>query len=116
MVNEDSAHRVRGHAEKMCSILPTHMALVDEPKVDLMDERRRLKRVVYALTSKLAGRDAPELVIDERQQLFERSGVASTPVGQQRRDAPGRGHRRQGATASAPRPSIAISNRKCRGS
>src|SRR5262249_23395901 len=98
MVDEDSAHRLRGHAEKMCSILPTDLALVDESQVDLMDQRRRLQRVVYALTSKLARRDAPELVVDERQQLLERSCVASTPVGQQRGDAPRRSHTSQAAT------------------
>jgi hypothetical protein len=62
------------------SILPVDLALIDETQVDLVDERRRLQRVIHALASELTGSDAAQLGIQERQELVERGGVAATSI------------------------------------
>jgi hypothetical protein len=80
MVDENAAHRLCGHAEEVRSILPVDLALIDETQVDLVDERRRLQRVIHALASELTGSDAAQLGIQERQELVERGGVAATPI------------------------------------
>ena len=80
VVNQDPAHDLCRDAEEVRSILPVDMALVDEPEVDLVNERRRLQGVVRPLASKLPRGRAPKLCIHERQQLIERSPIAATPI------------------------------------
>jgi hypothetical protein len=52
--------------------------VIDQLEVRLVDDFRRAQRVVAALALKLAVRDAPQLVVDERQQAVE--GVAVAPL------------------------------------
>src|SRR6185503_20835344 len=75
------------------AILPVDLPLIDEPDVHLVHKGRRLQGMVSPLAPKLAGRNASELRIDERQQLVQRSPVAATPIGEQRRDVARRDHR-----------------------
>ena len=84
---------LRGDTKEMRPILPVDLALIDEPDVHLVHKGGRLQGVVGPLAPKLARRDAPELRIDERQQLIERSPVAATPIAEQCRDVARRDHR-----------------------
>jgi hypothetical protein len=52
---------------------------VDEPQVGLVDERRRLQRVIVAFVAHVPPRNAAELVLDEHDQLIERSRLAASP-------------------------------------
>jgi hypothetical protein len=76
----------------MRPILPVDLPLIDEPDEHLVDEGRWLQGVVSPLAAKLAGRHAPQLRIDEWQQLVERSPVAATPIAEQGRDVARRDH------------------------
>ena len=49
VVHEDPAHDLRRDTEEVRAILPIDLALVNEPHVRLMDQGRRLQRVVRAL-------------------------------------------------------------------
>ena len=80
VIDQDPAHDLCRDAKEVCSILPVDLALVDEPEVDLVDERRRLQRVVSSLAPKLARGRPAELSVDEREQLIERSPIAATPI------------------------------------
>ena len=111
VIDEDASHRLRRDAEEVCPILPVHLTLIDQSQVDLMHQGRRLQRVVHAFAAKLAGGYAAELIVDERQQLLERGRVASTPVSQQRRDAPTRRHIRLQAKDRGIRCSAAMFQR-----
>jgi hypothetical protein len=93
VIDQDAAHDVRGDTKEMRSILPVDLPLIDEPDEDLVHQGRRLQGVVSPFAPKLAGRDAPELRIDEWQQLVERSPVAATPIAEQCRDIARRAHR-----------------------
>ena len=86
VIDQDPAHDLRRDTKEVRSILPIDLPLIDEPQVHLMNERRRLQGVVGPLATKLAGRNATELRIDERQQLIECTAVAATPLAEQRRD------------------------------
>jgi hypothetical protein len=86
VVDEDAAHDLRRDTKEVRAILPIDLALVDEPEVRLMNQGRRLQRVVRTLAPKLACGHPAKLRVDEWQQLTERSPVATTPIAEQRRD------------------------------
>ena len=80
VIDQDPAHDLCRDAKKVCPILPVDLALIDEPQVDLVNERRRLQRVVSPLAPKLARGRPAELGVDEREQQIERSPIAATPI------------------------------------
>jgi hypothetical protein len=92
VIDQDAAHDLRRDTKEMRSILPIHLALIDEPDEHLVHKGSRLQGVVSPLAPKLAGRNASELRIDEWQQLVKRSPVAATPIAEQCRDVARRDH------------------------
>ena len=89
VIDEDPAHDLRCHAEKVCPIPPIHVPLVNEPQIHLVNQGRGLERVAGSLTPKMPRRHPTQLRVDQRQQLIERTLVASAPVTEQRRDIAG---------------------------
>jgi len=90
VVDEDSSHHLRRDAKEVRAILPIDVPLIDEPNEHLVYKGGRLQRVVGTLVPKLAQGDAAELLIDDWQQLVERSSVAATPIAEQCRHVVGR--------------------------
>jgi len=86
VIDQDPAHDLRRDTKEVGSILPIDLTLVDQPDVHLMNEGRRLQGVVGSFAPQLPRGNAPELRVDERQQLIERGPVAATPIAEQRRD------------------------------
>ena len=76
---------------------PRGITRADELHVRLVDEGRRLERVLGPLGGERSPRDRPELVIDERQQPLDPLVVRERAVEQEIdglvRTAPGRGRR-----------------------
>ena len=52
VVNEDTSHQLRRHAEKLRSVLPVSILLANEFHVGFVDKRRRLKGVIGALAAR----------------------------------------------------------------
>jgi hypothetical protein len=78
VIDQDPAHDLCRDAKKVGSILPVDLALIDQPQVDLVNERRRLQ--TWSARSRRAGARPPgELSVDEREQQIERS-IAATPI------------------------------------
>ena len=77
-------------------------ALIDEPHVRLVDERRRLQRVVAALAPHVAAGDAAELLVDEREKAVERVLVALPDLREQERNVRGICHRRMPREKKSP--------------
>jgi len=67
VVDQNSSHDLCGGAKEVSAILPIDLALVDEPKVCLVNESRGLQSVIGSLFTELAGGDPPELRVDQRQ-------------------------------------------------
>src|SRR5262249_8366805 len=63
----------------MGAILPWHAADIDQAEKRLIDQRRRLQRVIATLATHVAGGDAAKLGIHERRELLQRGGVAVAP-------------------------------------
>src|SRR5262249_37823666 len=66
VIDQHLSHQPRGRAEEVRAILPIDFALVYQPQKNLMDQSRRLQRVVDPLTAKIALRHPAQLVIDDR--------------------------------------------------
>ena len=76
--------------EEVGAVLPLDVLPVDQAQVRLVDERGRLEDVPGTLAGHAAGRDAPQLLVDERRQRLERGLVPAAPGDEQLRDV-GRG-------------------------
>ena len=51
VVDEDPTHHLRCGSKEVGSVPPIHVPLINQAKVDLVDERRRLKCVALALSA-----------------------------------------------------------------
>jgi len=60
-----------------------HVALIHEPDEGLVDQRCRLQGVIVPLPAQIARGLAPELAVDDRQQVVERLILAGAQVLQQ---------------------------------
>jgi hypothetical protein len=56
VVHENAPHHLRSHTEELRAVVPLGAALVDEPEIRLVDERRGLERVLLSLATHRAGR------------------------------------------------------------
>ena len=83
VIDEDLAHRQRGHREKMHAVLPELRLLLDQSKVSFVHQRGRLQRMVGAFPTHVPDRQAVELVVDERDQLRFSALFASAELHQQ---------------------------------
>jgi hypothetical protein len=88
VIDEDAAHGLRCDPEKTFTVGGSELALLQEPQIDLVDERCGRQRVTWRLAAELPPRDLAELVVDERHELFERFTIARAPAREQLRDLP----------------------------
>lgn len=79
VINQDLSHQTRGHAEEMGAVLPRRVLPIDQPKVDLVDERGGLERVAHALASEITAGEARQFCGDQRRELLESVLVAVAP-------------------------------------
>jgi hypothetical protein len=80
VIDQDPPHHLRGHAKEVGPAFEVDAALLDEPEVRLVNERRGLQRVAVPLTAKLPGGNSTQLGIDHWQQGFEGVAIPATPV------------------------------------
>jgi hypothetical protein len=79
MLDQNTAHQLRGYGEEMGPILPLHPLVIHEADVGLIDQRACLKVVVGALASHVPVRQPAELPVDDRRQLVEGELVSVAP-------------------------------------
>jgi len=80
VINEDPAHDLCCHSEKMSPTPPIDVALVDQSQIHLVNQGGGLKGVADALAAQPTGRYPAQLLVDQWQQPIERALVAATPV------------------------------------
>jgi hypothetical protein len=79
VIHEDATHDAGRNGEEVRAVVPRDGLRVHEPEIGLVDERGGLEAVACPLAGPTAPRDVVELVVDERNQLRERSLVALSP-------------------------------------
>ena len=65
--------------EEVRPVLQRHAVDIHQSKVDLMNERGRLKGVPRRFAAEMAARHPAQFVVDERDQAVERRGVSLAP-------------------------------------
>ena len=76
--DQDAPHRLGGGGEEVPPPVPGQAGFgADQPQVRLVDQRCRLECRVGCLAGELRGRQSPQLVVDQRQELPGRAGVAA---------------------------------------
>ena len=63
----------------MRSALQRHLVDIHQPKVDLVDQSRRLKCVPCRFAPEMASRHAAQPVVHERDQTIQRRGISLAP-------------------------------------
>ena len=84
-IHEYSAHEPSRHREKVRAILPPDATDINQPEVDLIDERSGLENVARTLGSHMPLCQAAQFFVHERERLLPGPGVAVPPFNQQSR-------------------------------
>jgi hypothetical protein len=71
-LDEDSPHRLRRNGQEMRTILPMDPVHIEQADICLVDERRRLKRMVRPFTLHVALGEDAQFLVNERDELVER--------------------------------------------
>ena len=79
VVHQNPPHRACRHRQEVAAVLPRHMLRIDQPQVDLVDQRRRLEAVTDPFTRHAPTRDLMEFLMDERNQPLESRFIALAP-------------------------------------
>ena len=67
----------------MRAVLPVNSRLVNQPQIGLVNERRRLERVVAALSTQIPRGARPQVSMDQTEEIIARLHVSACPRAQQ---------------------------------
>ena len=70
LFDQNLPHGLRGGREEMPATIPAGIFFADESHVGLVDEGRGLERVAFGLAAHVGVGEAPELAIEDREQLL----------------------------------------------
>ena len=79
VIYQQAAHDFSHCAEKVRAVLPVHLPLIHQLQINLVDQRRRLQRVIGALVFQAARRQPPQFIIDDGHQFIQRRRLAALP-------------------------------------
>src|SRR5947207_15747126 len=77
MANENSPHHLCGQSKKLGPILPIRFTLIDQSKINLVNQRRRLQSMAGPLSAEHPDSLSMQFIVDDWEQTFERIAVAA---------------------------------------
>ncbi len=83
MIDEYATHGLRGHRIEMGPILPSHPSVINESKINLIDQSRCLQCMARTLATHVMMGQPAQLFIDERNQPIQRGLVPIAPLYEQ---------------------------------
>jgi hypothetical protein len=95
VADEDVAHGVSSHREEVGAALVPYLIEVDELQIGFVDERRRIQRMASALVHQSPMGNAPQLVIDDGEEMIEGGTVPFRECTKQAGDVPLIGRRQR---------------------
>src|SRR5687768_4194330 len=87
VIDENTSHELRGDAEKLRPVLPTHAVLFRKLQEKLIYEGGRLQRVFAPFAAKIGRSKSVQFVINKRHQLVACLFLAPAPPFEELRDA-----------------------------
>jgi len=79
VIDENHAHYLGRERVEMLAVFPRSLLLVQEPKIEFMDEGGGLKNIGISFSSHIGGSYFPEVRVDKRHQLVEGRWLAVSP-------------------------------------
>ena len=79
MIHQDPPHHLGCNAVKMCSALPRHSLLSDEPHVRFVNEGGRLKGMVGSFAAQVGSRATSQFLVNQRHEVVPGLEVALGP-------------------------------------
>src|SRR5262245_30365554 len=79
VIDQNSSHQLRGHAEKLRAVSPIDSCLVDQPQPGFVNQSGGLQRVSRVFPAKVIVGYSPQLLINNGKELIERRPVAGAP-------------------------------------
>jgi hypothetical protein len=89
MMNQNLSHQVGGDGEELRAAATFHLGLIDHPQIRLVDQRRRLERVVLPFASNVGRRQTAQLAVQQRDKVAQCLLITATPGLEQTRHVPG---------------------------
>ena len=94
VIYEDASHQLGGNGKEMSSILPLHLANINQAQVSLIHESSGLQAVAVPLALHVPAGEAVKFAVHDRCELIESRGVAGAPGLEQGAEVTGsRSHR-----------------------
>jgi hypothetical protein len=110
VVDQHLPHEVSRDPNEMRAIVYVPRLLSNEAQIGLVDERGTLQRVTRTLAPQIMSGEPVQLIVDERNQRRECSGIAGSPASEKHRHRFGRRFRHEDLEKRKPpqnrRPSI----------
>ena len=82
MVHEDASHHFGGDSQEVRAILPVDALMADQPEVGLMNERRRLERMVAPLSTQISCSACSQISMDKLEETVTCFLVSARPCAQ----------------------------------
>ena len=86
MINQNSAHHLRRHTEKVRSALPIYRMLFDQLEISLMNQSGGLQSVVASLMTHVASGQTAQLPVDQGDESGRSPFIAVSDPIQEDRD------------------------------
>jgi len=86
VIDEDAAHQPRRHSKEVSFILKVPLSLLNQTQPRLVDQGRRLQRVIDALPAHKGAREAAEFIVKETYEWLRGFRIASVKPVEQLRD------------------------------
>jgi hypothetical protein len=83
VIDQNAPHDLRGDREKVRTIGPVDVPLIDQANVGFVDEGGGLECVTSSLPAHVAAREAMQFFIDQRVQLVECRLIPVAPLSEQ---------------------------------
>jgi hypothetical protein len=84
-IDQNAAHHLTRDAEELAPVLPYHPALIHQPQIGLVHERRGLQAMPRSLATQPCGCPTAKLLVQHRHQLVTGVGITRGPGMQERR-------------------------------
>jgi len=81
-VDENTPHQPGTDGVKVSPILPSDTLELDQPQIDLMNERGRLQGMTFIFAGHAAARQTVEFLVDQRGEVFQRGVIPRSPSSQ----------------------------------
>jgi hypothetical protein len=80
VVDQEASHHTRGHRKEMRAVSKAGLAYVDQLQIGVVNQGRRIQRLVWTLASQTLMREASKLLVYQWDEAIQRLSISLTPL------------------------------------